>query len=76
MGFLSQDKGCSAGIEPPVNNGDSSIGDSSSGDDDDDFDGSTILGVAFGVLAAAIIALIICLVANERNRPNNKIEVL
>ena len=59
LGFLTQDMICAASQTEVVSD--------DSGEEEEGADGTTILGVFFGVLAAAVIAAIICLVAKERN---------
>ena len=45
----------------------SSTNSSEEDEDDDESNTSTLLGVGFGICATVIIAVIICLVAKERN---------
>ena len=66
---MSQDPDCSKGLVDPgeVDSGHSETSSNTEEEEKDDTNWSTILGVGFGIAAAAIIAAIICLVAKERN---------
>lgn len=78
LGFLSVDTDCASGIIPNTGGGGTSSGGSQSGgssansseedEEDDESNTSTALGVGFGICATVIIAVIICLVAKERNQ--------